>query len=75
MENVRVEAFSGMAEELYDLIKQGHVEEYRRKAYRLRTAWSSRKLKADGCSGPVSFRPDGTVMALSTLPVRRRRLS
>lgn len=72
MGTVRVEAFSGMAKELYKLVKQGHVEEYRRKAYQLRSTWNG-GLKASGWNGPVSFHADGTVMALSILPVRGRR--
>ncbi|MFG2631747.1 hypothetical protein [Streptomyces sp. NPDC048473] len=71
MGSVRIEAFSGMAEHLYELIKKGRVEEYRQAAFQ-------------GCSTPhnthgtgrwnglISFHDDGTVMALSVLPIRRR---
>ncbi|MFD7407952.1 hypothetical protein ACFV7R_36055 [Streptomyces sp. NPDC059866] len=72
METVRIEAFSGMVEELYDLISEGHVEDYRRAAYKLR----SNRQGADAArhwNGPISFHEDGTVMALSILPIRRRR--
>ncbi|MEU1298343.1 hypothetical protein [Streptomyces shenzhenensis] len=70
--SVRVEAFSGMAEDLYGLVKQGQVEQYRRMAYDLRSAWNGNR-EAGGWSGPISLHADGTVMALSILPVRRRR--
>jgi hypothetical protein len=69
--SVRVEAFSGMAEDLYGLIKQGRVEEYRRVAHTLHTA-QNETGKPSGWNGPISFHADGTVMALSILPVRRR---
>lgn len=74
MGSVRVEAFSGMAEDLYKLVKRGQVEEYRRMAYNLRSAWNG-NLEAGSWSGPISLHADGTVMALSILPVRRRRTS
>lgn len=70
--SVRVEAFSGMASELYELIKDGQVEEYRRVAHKL-----SRKgvHTADGRTGPLSLQPDGTAMALRILPLRQQRRS
>ncbi|WP_344123451.1 hypothetical protein [Streptomyces blastmyceticus] len=73
MGSVRVEAFSGMTEDLYGLLKQGHVEDYRRMAYELRSAWNGNR-EASRWSGPISFHADGTVMALSILPIRRRRM-
>ncbi|MEU7488130.1 hypothetical protein [Streptomyces sp. NPDC042319] len=63
---VRVEAFSGMSEELYDLLADGEVEQYRCRAYALRNDWPSDTTAL--CWGPVSFRQDGTVMALRVLP-------
>ena len=62
----RVEAFSGMAEELYELLRKGQVEEYRRQAYKLRDTWPT-ATTAPGW-GPASFRDDGTVMMLRVLP-------
>jgi hypothetical protein len=71
METVRIEAFSGMVPELYELIRKGRVEEYRQAAYELRS--KMRDIDAAGkWDGPISFHGDGTVMALSVLPIRRR---
>jgi hypothetical protein len=67
--SVRVEAFSGMAEDLYALIKKGHVEEYRQMAHKLRPAWG--RDPEVGWNGPISLHADGTVMALRILPVRK----
>ncbi|MGK5638797.1 hypothetical protein ACSNOK_10865 [Streptomyces sp. URMC 126] len=72
MGSVRVEAFSGMADDLYRLISQGRVEEYRRRACDLGSSWRE-DAGAGRRSGAVSFHADGTVMALDILPVRRRR--
>jgi hypothetical protein len=72
MGSVRVEAFSGMAEDLYKLVKKGHVEDYRQLAYELRFAQRG-NFEAGGWNGPISLHADGTVMALSILPVRRSR--
>jgi hypothetical protein len=68
----RIEAFSGMDSGLYELIKDGSVEEYRQAAYELR---SKRRdpLAAVKWNAPISFQGDGTVMALSILPIRKRR--
>lgn len=71
METVRIEAFSGMVPELYELIKKGRVEEYRQAAYELRSKISTADA-AGKWNGPISFHDDGTVMALSILPIRRR---
>ncbi|MBV9022315.1 MAG: hypothetical protein JO362_00570 [Streptomycetaceae bacterium] len=62
---IRVEAFSGMAAELYELLVKGEVEQYRRRAYELRATWPSSVTVPEW--GPVSFRDDGTVMALRIL--------
>ncbi|WP_405984783.1 hypothetical protein [Streptomyces sp. NBC_00872] len=68
----RIEAFSGMESGLYKMIKDGSVEEYRQAAYELR---SKRRdpLEARKWNDPISFQGDGTVMALSILPIRKRR--
>ncbi len=72
MGSVRVEAFSGMAEDLYTLIKKGSVEEYRHMANKIRSTREGNR-EATGWNGPISFQADGTVMALSILPVRKKR--
>ncbi|MFC1443061.1 hypothetical protein ABUW04_32945 [Streptacidiphilus sp. N1-10] len=58
----RVEAFSGIATGLYDLLADGKVEEYRRRAYDRRQVLP----KPDDVRrwGATSFRPDGTVLAI-----------
>ncbi|MFI7019130.1 hypothetical protein [Streptomyces sp. NPDC050164] len=72
METVRIEAFSGVASDLYKLIKDGRVEEYRQAAYELRSTLHNTR-EVGNWNGPISFHADGTVMALSILPIRRRR--
>lgn len=71
MGTLRVEAFSGMAGNLYELLKEGRVEEYRKLAHELRPSRRGNH-PLSGWNGPVSFQPDGSVMALSILPVRRK---
>ncbi|MFF6976281.1 hypothetical protein ACFZAV_00765 [Streptomyces sp. NPDC008343] len=71
MESVRIEAFSGMVPELYELIRKGRVEEYRKSAYELRSKMNNTDA-AGKWGGPISFHGDGTVMALSILPIRKR---
>ncbi|WLQ38599.1 hypothetical protein P8A22_00100 [Streptomyces laculatispora] len=58
----RVEAFSGIATDMYDLLAAGKVEEYRRQAYERRMDWP----KPDDVDhwGAASFRPDGTALAI-----------
>ncbi|MDJ0342851.1 hypothetical protein QMK19_23905 [Streptomyces sp. H10-C2] len=69
MGSVRIEAFSGMAENLYELIKKGRVEEYRQAAFQSRS--TARDTHETGrWNGPISFHDDGTVMAMSVLPIR-----
>ncbi|RAG82436.1 hypothetical protein DN069_27605 [Streptacidiphilus pinicola] len=62
----RVEAFSGIAKDLYELLEHGKVEEYRRHAYDHSGSWPT-ATSTPGW-GPASFRDDGTVMALRILP-------
>lgn len=69
LDGQRVEAFSGIASSLYTLLEAGRVEEYRRLAYEQRGVWGT-GTTAHGW-GPVSFRDDGTLMALRILPTRR----
>ncbi|MEU9338729.1 hypothetical protein AB0D49_37210 [Streptomyces sp. NPDC048290] len=62
----RVEAFSGMAAGLYDLLAEGKVEEYRRRAYKQRDGWPEPDDIDDW--GASSFRPDGTALAIRVVP-------
>ncbi|MEV6946748.1 hypothetical protein AB0N07_33220 [Streptomyces sp. NPDC051172] len=66
LNHVRVEAFSGMPEELYELLVKGKVEAYRHRAYDLRDTLPTGTTASKW--GPVSFGADGTVMALRILP-------
>ncbi|MEU6555702.1 hypothetical protein ABZ915_36450 [Streptomyces sp. NPDC046915] len=68
LNRVRVEAFSGIAEELYELLVKGQVEEYRTRAYDLRGTYPTSTTAP--LWGPVSFGADGSVMALRVLPKR-----
>ncbi|MER7842700.1 hypothetical protein ABTZ03_01960 [Kitasatospora sp. NPDC096077] len=58
----RVEAFSGMATDLYALLANGNVEEYRRQAYERRMEWPTPDDVSDW--GATSFRSDGTALAI-----------
>ncbi|KIX79872.1 hypothetical protein SF12_01610 [Streptomyces sp. MBRL 601] len=66
IDGTRVEAFSGMAEELYELLADGKVEEYRRRAYERREEWPE-PGDVDNW-GASSFRPDGTALAIRVVP-------
>ncbi|MCT9112711.1 hypothetical protein N4G69_45365 [Streptomyces mirabilis] len=66
LNRVRVEAFSGIAEELYELLVKGEVETYRNRTYDLRDTYPTSTTAP--LWGPVSFGDDGTVMALRVLP-------
>ncbi|MGW0560573.1 hypothetical protein ACWDZ4_08060 [Streptomyces sp. NPDC003016] len=67
MGSVRTEAFSGMAEHLYELVKKGRAEEYRQAAFLSRS--SPHNTHGTGrWNGPISFHDDGTVMAASRNP-------
>ncbi|WP_232544331.1 hypothetical protein [Streptomyces buecherae] len=68
--SVRVEAFSGVASELYELLKDGRVEEYRRATYERSKEGA---YTTDERTGPLSLQPDGTAMALRILPLRQQR--
>lgn len=68
LNRIRVEAFSGIAEELYDLLVKGQVEAYRNRAYELRNTYPTSTTAP--LWGPVSFGDDGTVMALRVLPTQ-----
>ena len=62
----RVEAFSGMATDLYNLLAKGEVEEYRLRAYERREGWPEPDDVDDW--GASSFRPDGTALAIRVVP-------
>ncbi len=72
LNGTRVEAFSGLAEDLFHHLRDGRVEQYRRDAHALRSSWRSTRF-VDGWDGPVSLHEDGSIMAMSLLPEPRRR--
>ncbi|MFJ9112143.1 hypothetical protein [Streptomyces sp. NPDC102283] len=62
----RVEAFSGVAADLYALLAKGKVEEYRRRAYERRNDWPEPDAIDD--RGASSIRPDGIALAIRVVP-------
>lgn len=66
LNRVRVEAFSGVAKDLLQLLSRGRVEQYRQIVYERRFGWSSSSWD-DSWKGPVSVHPDGTVLAMRLL--------
>ncbi|MGW5234258.1 hypothetical protein ACWEQU_18670 [Streptomyces nodosus] len=66
----RVEAFSGVDAQLFELLVKGEVEEYRARVHadrhtRPRLAWDKK------WGGPVSVHADGSVLAIRLLPGQR----
>ncbi|MFJ6569841.1 hypothetical protein ACIQNU_20705 [Streptomyces sp. NPDC091292] len=62
----RVEAFSGVAEDLFRHLEEGRVEQYRREIYARRSTWP-RDAWAPIWNGPISIHPDGSVLAMRLL--------
>ncbi|WP_171114556.1 MULTISPECIES: hypothetical protein [unclassified Streptomyces] len=62
----RVEAFSGVAEDLFRRLEEGRVEQYRREIYARRSTWP-RDAWAPRWNGPISIHPDGSVLAMRLL--------
>lgn len=63
LNGTRVEAFSGVAEDLFQYLKEGQVEQYRREVYARRGGWPVDTWD-DRWGGPVSVHPDGSVLAM-----------
>lgn len=67
LNRTRVEAFSGVAEDLFRHLEEGQVEQYRQEVYARRDTWPADAW--DGrWRGPVSIHPDGSVLAMRVLP-------
>ncbi|WP_367433209.1 hypothetical protein [Streptomyces celluloflavus] len=66
LNRTRVEAFSGVAADLFELLAGQQVEQYRSEIHSRRSSWPKetwdRRWK-----GPVSIHPDGTVLAIRLL--------
>jgi hypothetical protein len=67
LNRVRVEAFSGVKDDLLKHLAAGRVEQYRREIYSKRHDWPT-AIWDSSWGGPVSVRPDGTVLAIRLLP-------
>ncbi|WP_211231228.1 hypothetical protein [Streptomyces purpureus] len=63
----RVEAFSGVDEELFQLLARGDVKEYRALVHASRHVHPRLTFDKDW-GGPVSVHADGSVLALRLLP-------
>ncbi|MFI5526101.1 hypothetical protein [Streptomyces platensis] len=66
LNRTRVEAFSGVAEDLFRHLEGGRVERYRREVYARRDAWPLDTWDSRW-RGPVSVNPDGSVLAMRVL--------
>ncbi|MFJ2341851.1 hypothetical protein [Streptomyces antimycoticus] len=66
LNRTRVEAFSGVAEDLFRHLEAGQVEQYRREVHARRASWPVDTW--DGkWQGPVSVDSDGSVLAMRVL--------
>lgn len=66
LNRTRVEAFSGVAEDLFRHLGSGRVEQYRHEIYLRRDAWPVETWDSKW-HGPVSISPDGSVLAMRVL--------
>ncbi|MEV6946950.1 hypothetical protein AB0N07_34315 [Streptomyces sp. NPDC051172] len=62
----RVEAFSGVAEDLFRHLEAGRVERYRHEVYARRSTWPHATWDP-GWNGPISVHADGSVLAMRSL--------
>ncbi|MGW6491622.1 hypothetical protein [Streptomyces sp. NPDC055056] len=66
LNRTRVEAFSGVAEDLFGHLEAGHVQRYRNEVYARRGAWPEATWDSRW-GGPVSVTADGSVLAIRQL--------
>lgn len=66
LNRTRVEAFSGVAEDLFRHLGKGRVEQYRSEVYARRNTWPVDTWDSRW-RGPVSMNPDGSVLAMRVL--------
>ncbi|MFF1785031.1 hypothetical protein ACFVX9_01015 [Kitasatospora sp. NPDC058243] len=69
LNRTRVEAFSGVAEDLFEHLVERRLTHYREEAHARRSSWPTATWD-DDWDGPVSIHPDGSVLALRVLPER-----
>ncbi|MFG2303505.1 hypothetical protein [Actinacidiphila glaucinigra] len=66
LNRTRVEAFSGVAADLFDHLASGRVRQYRSEAYLRRNTWPRDTWDSEW-GGPVSVQRDGSVLAMRLL--------
>ncbi|MGV9270235.1 hypothetical protein ACWDRR_36955 [Kitasatospora sp. NPDC003701] len=66
LNGTRVEAFSGIAKDLFEYLAAGRVGKYREGAHALREEWSDEQWDTKW-NGPVSLNRDGSVLAIRVL--------
>lgn len=66
LNRTRVEAFSGVAEDLFSHLETGRVQQYRNEVYDRRDTWPQ-AVWDSRWGGPVSVVPDGSVLAMRQL--------
>ncbi|MEV7123895.1 hypothetical protein [Kitasatospora griseola] len=64
LNRTRVEAFSGVAEDLFKHLARGRLNRYRSEVHARRTSWPTASWDDEEWGGPVSIHPDGSVLAL-----------
>lgn len=69
LNRTRVEAFSGVAEDLFEHLVERRLTRYRDEAHARRSSWPTATWD-DDWDGPVSIHPDGSVLAFRVLPER-----
>ncbi|MFI1395253.1 hypothetical protein [Streptomyces sp. NPDC020681] len=69
LNRTRVEAFSGVAEDLFHHLEAGRVEQYHSEVYARRATWPLDTWDSRW-RGPVSVHPDGSVLAMRVLNVK-----
>lgn len=67
LNRTRVEAFSGVAEDLFRYLDRGRVEQYRSEVHARRATWPLGAWDSQW-DGPVSVHQDGSVLAIRLLP-------
>ncbi|MBT2450515.1 hypothetical protein J7F03_26255 [Streptomyces sp. ISL-43] len=67
LNRTRVEAFSGVAKDLFRHLEEGRVEQYRAEVHARRRSWPLLAWDSEW-DGPVSVHQDGSVLAMRVLP-------
>ncbi|WP_307853298.1 hypothetical protein [Kitasatospora sp. RG8] len=67
LNRIRVEAFSGVAQDLFKHLAKRRLTRYRNEVHAHRSSWPTDSWDAEW-GGPVSILPDGSALALRVLP-------